>query len=84
VMLTNRFVNFRRWPETTKVTRREFEKELHNDPDLVDAYLDVFTTEADFYLCLVTYDSTTYHYCIMCNENKIIMLYYRKIMVEID
>lgn len=84
VMLTNRFENFERWPETIKITRKEFEKELHKDPVLVDAYLDVFSTEADFYLCRVTYDYTTYHYCIMSLNKQIVLLYYRKVLIEMD
>ena len=84
VILTNRFENFRRWPETVKISRREFERELHNNPVLVDVYLDNCSTEADFYLCEVTHDYTSYQYCIMCMKDQIVMLYYRKILMQVE
>lgn len=79
MILQVRFENFFRWPETEQISRKEFERELHNDEELVNAYLDVYAKKAEFYLCKVTCNDLEYHYCIMCNGKQIVMLYYRKV-----
>lgn len=84
MILTNRLSGFKRWPETERISREEFEKELHNDPELVDAYLELFSKKAEFYLCKINYDDLEYHYCIMCMGKQIVMLYYRKILLIVD
>lgn len=84
MILKVRFENFTRWPETEQISRKEFEKELHNDEELVEAYLDVYSKKAVFYLCRVKFDELEYHYCIMCVEKQIVMLYYRKLLMIIE
>ncbi len=82
IVLHSKFLSCMKWPETRKIPRLEFERALHHNPDLVDAYLDVFSPEAEFYLSLISYDQVIYHYCIMIKNNTILLLYFRKIEFE--
>jgi hypothetical protein len=84
MLLQNRFENFKRWPETKKISREEFERELQNNVELEDAYLDVFSTKAEFYLCQIKHEQLNYNYCIMCLNKKMVLLYYREILLIID
>ncbi len=83
-ILASRFESFRRWPETTKITRCEFEEELHNNPELVDVYIDIFSKQAEFFTCMVNDQDLVYEYCIMCIKKRIVLLYYRDAMIIIE
>jgi hypothetical protein len=82
-LLLTKFVDFQKWPETEKVSQEQFETAFNQTQELIDAYLDIYTKQAEFFLCKITCDQFIFSYWIMYSNNKIVFLFYNRIQLII-
>ena len=49
MVLNNNFSKFEGWPETHKIERVDFEAIIKDQPELINAYLDNYSYDLQFY-----------------------------------
>lgn len=74
----NKFRKFETWDETFKINKKEFEKHLNSNDDLVDAYLDVYSNGADYYRCTFCYEERVFEHNLMQVNKKIVLFFIRE------
>ena len=74
-IMKNNFEHFNAWPETEPISRLDFEESLHFDQDLAAAYIDEFSSDAEYLLCTITHEDLDYKFYIMLVQGEIVLLY---------
>ncbi len=80
-LLLSKFANFKDWPETKQVSQEDFESAFNDSQELIEVYLDIYTKQAEFYLCKITCDQFIFSYWLMYSNNTIVFLFYNRIQI---
>ncbi len=81
-MLVNKFAKFENWPETKHISREVFEEQLKNNSELVNEYLDVYSTDGDFYLCTICHLGWLIKYYVLVSQKNVALLFFNKTILN--
>lgn len=81
-VLVSKFAKFENWSETKHISREVFEEQLKNNSELVNEYLDVYSTEADFYTCTICHLGWIINYYLLVSKKNVALLFFRKAILN--
>ena len=79
MLLNNNFLKFERWPETHKVERSDFEAIIKDQPELINAYLDNYCSDLQFYKCVLFFNWDFLEYYILKKDDNIILFSFNRV-----
>ena len=72
-----RIVDVEKWDEREYVSRQEFEKFLHNNQELENEYVDLFSLEATFIYMPFEIADRDYRFYCMINNKEIALIFFQ-------
>lgn len=66
------------WDVTVKIPKEEFEKWLHNNQDLADTYVELYSEDSTHFETEMEVGSELYEFYIMVQNERMSLIYYRQ------